>query len=409
MSDAAEDWIPTRLGDLAEVIHGWPFKTEGFCEDAPDRPVVVSIGNFDYSGGFRFAESVVRCYQAEYPSDYELSAGDVLLVMTCQTEGGEILGVPGRVPADGRTYLHNQRLGKLQIFRPDLLDLDFAYHLARTAEFNRQLFITSSGSKILHTSPTRIQSVVFPRPSVAEQKAIAEVLGALDAKIAANTKLASTSADLAGLIYDTAVSSRETQPMSHVLTPILGGTPPRANPAYWEEEYLWASARDVTSAPFGMIVDTAEKISNAAATTTKAKPLPLGSVILTARGTVGAVARLAVPSSFNQSCYGFVPDALPPGILYFSILRATQRAKAIAHGSVFDTITMKTFDHLDIPVLCETSVETLESRIGPLLDVISEAVKENATLANTRDALLPQLMSGRLRVKDVADVVGSLV
>ncbi|KRF08609.1 hypothetical protein ASH00_02585 [Arthrobacter sp. Soil782] len=293
---------------------------------------------------------------------------------------------------------------------PEQIDSRFLYYLLTSPRQQELLLSQASGSTVAHLNVADVRAFELPPlPSVDEQRAIAEVLGALDDKIAANTKLASTSADLAGLIYDTAVSSRETQPMSHVLTPILGGTPPRANPAYWEEEYLWASARDVTSAPFGMIVDTAEKISNAAATTTKAKPLPLGSVILTARGTVGAVARLAVPSSFNQSCYGFVPDALPPGILYFSILRATQRAKAIAHGSVFDTITMKTFDHLDIPVLCETSVETLESRIGPLLDVISEAVKENATLANTRDALLPQLMSGRLRVKDVADVVGSLV
>lgn len=188
--------------------------------------------------------------------------------------------------------------------------------------------------------------------------------------------------------------------MSALLDPILGGTPSRSRDDYWSAgDRLWVSARDITSAPSRVVLDTAEKITADAVAGTKAKALPPGSVILTARGTVGEVGRLAQPASFNQSCYGFRPDAVPPGLLYFSVLRATERAKAMAHGSVFDTITKATFDHLDIAWEPELAGIT-EGAVGPILDVVTSAIDENRTLATTRDALLPQLMSGKLRVRD---------
>src|SRR5437899_2227555 len=121
------EWEEVRLGDLLQIKHGWPFKSAFFSEELTGRPIVVNIGNFRYTGGFRFESTTAREYRDDYPREYELSPGDVLLVMTCQTAGGEILGIPGRIPDDGRTYLHNQRLGKVVITRPDLTDDGFLY------------------------------------------------------------------------------------------------------------------------------------------------------------------------------------------------------------------------------------------------------------------------------------------
>lgn len=260
-----------------------------------------------------------------------------------------------------------------------------------------------SGQPLLNQSILR--SIPLSAPPVSTQQAIAEVLGALDDKIAANVALAERAESLAALTYDAAVTEWPRVPMSAVLEPILGGTPPRARHDYWSHgDQLWISARDITSAPNRVVLDTAEKITLGAVAGTKAKALPTGSVILTARGTVGEVGRLARPASFNQSCYGFRPGSLPPGVLYFSILRATQRAKAIAHGSVFDTITKATFDHLDL-AWDESRAAPVEEAIAPILDVVSAAVGENQTLAAMRDALLPQLMSGKLRVRHAEDLI----
>lgn len=191
--------------------------------------------------------------------------------------------------------------------------------------------------------------------------------------------------------------------------PRLGGTPTRNHDGYWGNTVPWISARDVTSAPSALIIQTQEHTTDKATERTRAKPLPPGSVIVTARGTVGAVARLGVAAAFNQSCYGFEPGDLPPGVLYLTILAAMKGAHALAHGSVFDTITIKLFDFLEAPKFSTEQVARIESQVAPLLDLIENCERQDTTLAELRDTLLPPLMSGRLRVKDAGKTVGDVV
>src|SRR5579864_1463144 len=155
------EWNRARLGDLVTIKHGWPFKSTFFNEQLSGAPIVVNIGNFRYTGGFRFDSTTVKEYRDEYPLEYELKPDDILLVMTCQTADGEILGIPARIPNDGRVYLHNQRMGKVEVKHPDRVDCDFLYYLFLSPQFNRELFVTASGTKILHTSPGRIENFVF--------------------------------------------------------------------------------------------------------------------------------------------------------------------------------------------------------------------------------------------------------
>jgi type I restriction enzyme S subunit len=81
-------------------------------EESADKrlPIIVTIGNFRYEGGFRFEETAVKRLQGEVPEWSRLKPGSILLIMTCQTPDGSVLGIPGKIPDDGQTYLHNQRL-----------------------------------------------------------------------------------------------------------------------------------------------------------------------------------------------------------------------------------------------------------------------------------------------------------
>ena len=121
-SEPPSEWRMVRLGELVSIEHGYAFKSESFCEPCEATPIVVSVGNFEYTGGFRFDTTSLKGYCGEFPARFCLSPDDILLVMTCQTQGGEILGVPGRIPRDGRVYLHNQRLGRVVFRDIDRLD-----------------------------------------------------------------------------------------------------------------------------------------------------------------------------------------------------------------------------------------------------------------------------------------------
>jgi type I restriction enzyme, S subunit len=177
------EWQLTVFGDLIDVKHGWAFKGEFFNETNHPKNVVVAIGNFNYSGGFRFDSTRIKEYLDFYPEEYKLTPGEILLAMTCQTAGGEILGIPGRIPEDGKTYLHNQRLGKIKIKNSYTTDSSFIYWLCLWHDFNHHLVATATGTKILHTAPERIKSFTFKCPPIDEQKQIGKTLDSLDRKI----------------------------------------------------------------------------------------------------------------------------------------------------------------------------------------------------------------------------------
>ena len=177
------EWKETTLGELIDIKHGWAFKGEFLSESLSPQNIVVGIGNFNYSGGFRFESTRLKEYTSDYPKEYELVPGDILLAMTCQTAGGEILGIPGRIPNDKNLYLHNQRLGKIEIKKSELLDKSFVYWLCLWSLFNHHLFVTASGTKILHTAPERIKSFQFKCPPINLQKEIGKTLDSLDSKI----------------------------------------------------------------------------------------------------------------------------------------------------------------------------------------------------------------------------------
>ena len=198
--DMGCDWKRTRLGDLISITHGYAFKGDDFSEANVEGPIVVTIGNFDYAGGFRFESTRVKRCNCEYPSEYELLSGDILLVMTCQTQGGEILGIPGIIPNDNEIYLHNQRLGKV-IVKSNEVSSEYLYWLFLSKNFNHHLCVTATGTKILHTAPKRIESFVFDCPPFSEQKRIAHILGSLDDKIELNRQMNATLEGMAQALF----------------------------------------------------------------------------------------------------------------------------------------------------------------------------------------------------------------
>ena len=81
------------------------------------------------------------------------------------------------------------------------------------------------------------------------------------------------------------------------------------------------------------------------------------------------------------------------------------RDRSVAHGSVFSTITMRSFDALTVPGFTEAQLRALEDRLSPLLEWITARAVESGHLATLRDTLLPHLMSGRITVRDAEKAV----
>ena len=148
------------------------------------------------------------------------------------------------------------------------------------------------------------------------------------------------------------------------------------------------------------MVSTEKKITREGVDNSSTRILPVGTTIISARGTVGKIALVGVPMAMNQSCYGLRGTGETKGFFaYFKTQHLVASLRQHAHGSVFDTITRDTLAGVSDVVPPPIIVDAFEDRVGPSLDRICAALFESRTLADLRDTLLPKLISGELRVK----------
>jgi len=179
----ASEWGFTRLSDLVTIKHGFAFAGEYFTGNSKET-VLLTPGNFRIGGGFK--EDKPKGYSGTIPEEYVLRPGDLIVTMTDLSRAADTLGYPALVPLQSnRKFLHNQRLGKVEIRKGAELDHLFLYYLLCSKPYRDEVVGGATGSTVKHTSPSRIMDFGFRKPSLKEQNRIGETLYALDQRIIA--------------------------------------------------------------------------------------------------------------------------------------------------------------------------------------------------------------------------------
>jgi len=189
-------WKETELRKVLHVKHGFAFKGEFFSNIGTQ--IIITPGNFNEAGGFKYTPGKEKYYTTEYPKEYLCKKGDLIVAMTEQAAG--LLGSVALVPVDN-VFLHNQRIGLLTFDR-NSYDKLFLYYLFRTKSVREQIALSSSGSKVKHTSPERIYDVKVKIPSLSIQKEIGRILYKLDSKIELNNKINQELEQMSKTLYD---------------------------------------------------------------------------------------------------------------------------------------------------------------------------------------------------------------
>jgi type I restriction enzyme S subunit len=196
-------------------------------------------------------------------------------------------------------------------------------------------------------------------------------------------------------------------PFSELVDLLGGGTPKRAVSSYWNGSIPWFSVRDAPDDGDVWVIDTQERITESGSRNSAAKVMPVGTTIISARGTVGRLAMTAVPMAMNQSCYGVQGrNGIGDFFVYFSLLDAVADLQRHTHGSVFDTITRTTFDTLKRVRPQQDLLEGFERVVSPYLQLIRNNRFEARSLSAIRDTLLPKLFSGEIRIPDLGGSPG---
>lgn len=412
----------SSLHGKLHVKHGFPFKSEYFSDAG--RYIVLTPGNFFEEGGFKRQVGKEKFYLGEIPKDYLHKKGDLIVAMTEQAAG--LLGSCAVVPDDD-IYLHNQRLGLITTDQKQL-DRSFVYYLFQTKSVREQIRLTSTGSKVKHTSPERIYAVTAPLPKVEVQQKIAAVLSALDAKIDCNNRINAELEAMAKTLYDywfvqfdfpdtngkpykssggkmvyNATVKREIpegwkdSSVLAIADLLGGGTPTKKKPEYWSGDIPFFTPTDADGSIFKF--STADYITEKGLKGSSTKLFSKHTVFITARGSVGRLVLAGVDMAMNQSCYALRAKAgISHVFLFFLAKELIHHLQVKSSGSVFDSIVSNDIELTNLAIPEGATMEKFSAIVEPAFEKIAANTKENQQLAQLRDWLLPLLMNGQVTV-----------
>ena len=256
-------------------------------------------------------------------------------------------------------------------------------------------------------------NVIFPPLYI--QNKIAQILSYYDDLIENNQKQIKLLEEAAQRLYkewfvDLRFPGHETTPIvdgvpgggevckfSEIASIMSGGTPKTEVKEYYEGDIPFYTPKDSDGSFF--VFDTITHISEAGLEHCNSQYYPEGTVIITARGTVGKTTILAVPMAMNQSCYALKCDELnSPYYLFFSLNKEVDSLKTMANGGVFNTIIVKTFDSISLTIPTQKVLSAFNAVVSSIMQQIKAKMKQNIHLAEARNRLLPKLMSGEIEV-----------
>lgn len=340
-------------------------------------------------------------------------------------------------------YIVSQSQMKITV-DPTKADVNFLYYAFCSAEQLNYIKNSAIQTGVPHTNLGILKRTPVRLPSLSVQRSVANILGALDDRIALLREINKTLESIVQAIFKSwfvdfdpvraKMEGRQPEGMDeetaalfpdsfeeselgliptqwsacsfHEMIRIIGGgTPKTSNPDYWGGHIPWYSVIDVPSGADTFVVNTEKKITQAGLDGSSTKLLPFGTTIISARGTVGKLALTGCEMAMNQSCYGLRGQNNDIYFTYFSTQRLVEHLKQQAHGSVFDTITTATFKGVRVVSPPPSIIARFETNMEVHMERMLVNLKTLTSLAQLRDTLLPRLTSGQLLLPEAQEQV----
>ena len=286
--------------------------------------------------------------------------------------------------------------------------------------------------------PIDLEQLTLSLPPLPEQRAIAHILGTLDDKIELNRRMNETleamaralfkswfvefdpvrakkegrdtglPQDIADLFPDRLVDSElgeipegwEVSTIGQEVDVVGGSTPNTKDPSFWNGAINWATPKDLSSLASPVLVETSRRITERGLDKISSGLLPRGTVLLSSRAPIGYLAIADVPIAISQ---GFIAmkcrKRLSDSYVWLWTAANMDSILENANGSTFQEISKTNFRPLPAIVPHELIRETHDQFIRSLYDRIVKNERESCTLASLRDALLPKLISGEIRIR----------
>ncbi|MGH4018954.1 MAG: restriction endonuclease subunit S [Pseudonocardiaceae bacterium] len=386
------DWRTYQVSDLAEIFDG-PHATPKKTASGPWFLSITSLkdGRLDLSESAHLSEDDFTKWTRRVTPQ----PGDILF--SYETRIGEVALMPKGV----RGCL-GRRMALMRAF-PGVVDTRFLLYSYLGDEFQQTIrHRTIHGATVDRIPLTEMPTWPIRVPDLTTQRAIADLLGVLDDKIVVNERIAATARSVGAAHFASAAGrASSTVRVASVVKLLARGITPR-----YTNEQNGTVILNQKCIRGGKVSLMPSRLTVASALSA-AKILRVNDVLVNSTG-VGTLGRVALwvkefeaTVDSHISIVRFDPTLIDPVLAGFAMLAARQDIEALGDGSTGQTeLSRRRLGELEIRVPDVEKLPALTEVIRRLEEKGDRALMENEALVKLRDALLPKLISGALRVKD---------
>ena len=424
------EWTQTSLGKLREQglasIQTGPFGTVLKAAEYSAMGVpVVSVGEIRY-GHIEIHDRTPRVDDATKRRlpQFVLEEGDIVFgrkggidrnALVGSNESGWFLGSDG-----------------IRLRLSPAVNSTFVSYQFRSPAVGKWLLGNSAGSIMPSLNEDVLRRLPLWLPELSDQRKIAAVLSALDAKIDINRRINAELEALAKTIYDYWFVQFDF-PDSHGrpykasggkmvwnetlrqdipaeweagslddLGQIVGGsTPSTSNPDHFGRGLIpWITPKDLSDNKGNKFIARGETdVSEAGRRSASLTLYPAGTVLLSSRAPVGYLAIALNPVTTNQGFKSFVPmKGYGTSFVYYAVARSLPTIIQYASGSTFVEISGGVLKSVRAVLPKQSDAAAFCNLIEPIFRRQLHAELENVELTQLRDWLLPLLMNGQVSV-----------
>lgn len=299
--------------------------------------------------------------------------------------------------------------------RKNVSDSDFVYYLSRS-EFVMnnaiQLMTGSSGRQRVEKSTLAELEIIVPE-DIYTQTQIAQILTSLDDKIELNLQMNQTLEAMAQAIFkewfvdfkfpgfdgelvDGLPKGWRMGRLGEMVTIKRGGSPRPIQNFIADNGLRWLKISDVTSLNTPFVLGTKEYIKEEGLS--KTTLLNKGALILSNSATPGIPKILNVDCCIHDGWLHFPTSKLSNEFLYLQFLKLRGELVKQANGSIFTNLKTEIVREFEIPIATVDVLKKFDDVIKPIFNKLLNNTIEIQILTQTRDSLLPRLMSGKIEV-----------
>ena len=183
-----------------------------------------------------------------------------------------------------------------------------------------------------------------------------------------------------------------------------GKTPSTQRSEYYGNDVPFLTIPDMHNNLY--VTNTSKNLSFEGSNSQAKNLIPKGSIAFSCIATPGLVVLLHKPMHTNQQINSLIPENKDiSNFLYFSLSHLGANIKNREAGSVFYNMNKTQFSKLEIIYPKDKLQINFSKKIDIMFNQILNNKQENQTLIQLRDTLLPQLLSGKLRIADVENFI----